>query len=224
MERILSSTSGRYKVLKLLQYLSRLILSLANHKRLTLTPSVRERLRLVIGQCSLQRRILQLGNLYKPLKYLLVVKEGEKTYALNWTLIASAICAIVEDASEDAFTLARLGLIPRRFTELAIYADRAWLVSCLLELRTWTFEKRKVMQRKRLDRLLDQRPASERVTGRSRDLVREEWFLDLDGLRIMCDFGHAVCGVFEIDGVDGIIVACAMSSSVLGLYRFLANP
>ncbi|CCG82975.1 protein of unknown function [Taphrina deformans PYCC 5710] len=222
MEKILVTSSGRYKVLKLIQYISRFILLLATHRRIRVTAHDRSRLQTLISQCSLQRRILQLGNLYKPIKALLHHPERAPV-SKDWRGIASSLSGLVEDVSEDAFTLAQLGWLPRRFAGWAIYADRAWLLGLLLELHGWRADKMDVTRRKRLDRVMDQRPKSEQVRRRQ-ELREEEWWLDLDGVRAMCDAGQAWCDVFEVQVFDGFVVGCALTSSVLGLYRFVAKP
>lgn len=307
MEKILATSLGRYKVLKLIQYLARFCLLLSDHhhhRRLRLSRLNRDRLVRLVRQCSLQRRILQLGNFHGPLKQLLTsswwassssassasssslspwtnLSLGQRARSSAWSSWCSALSGLVEDASEDIFTLAQLGWLPHRFSHVAIYADRAWLVSLLLEFRAWRVAKGQLGVRKRLDRLLDQRvrrqvmvssqpllsdsqsPLSRRQSrglelersknsilveeegpeeemdlyddddggsvlllarATTRDLVREEWWLDLDGVRIMCDAGQAWCDVFEVEIFDGFVVGCALTSSILGLYRFVAKP
>lgn len=224
MERILSTSKGRYKILKLAQYIAKLILVLSNHKRLYLSALYRNKLRILIRQCSLQRRILQLGNLYSPLKVIFLAPTPHQKDPLSWTTLVSAVTGLVEDFSEDAFTLSQLGWLPTRFQQLGVYADRAWLVSVFIELKIWGDAKRAMIKRKRIDRLLDQRPKSERVTGRSQALREEEWWLDLDGVRTMCDAGQAWCDVFDVEAFYGFDVGCALTSAVLGMYKFLVKP
>lgn len=81
-----------------------------------------------------------------------------------------------------------------------------------------------MLKRKRVERLLDQSRKPEQVTARSRALREEEWWLDLDGIRSMCDTGQAWCDVFDVEAFDGFVVGCALTSSVLGLYKFLVRP
>lgn len=224
MERILKTSKGRYKVLKLAQYFAKLIYILSNNKRLRISTLYRDKLRILISQCSMQRRILQLGNLYSPFKELVLATSPQRKEPLTWLSSLSTITGLVEDASEDAFTLAQLGWLPSRFTHFGIYADRAWLVSVIIELKLWGDEKQIMMKRKRVDRLLDQRPKTEQVTGRSQALREEEWWLDLDGVRTMCDAGQAWCDVFDVEAFEGFDVGCALISAILGMYKFLVKP
>lgn len=146
-----------------------------------------------------------------------------KVNKVNWTVLASATAALVEDFSEDAFTLSQLGWLPTRYQRLAIYADRAWLVSLLIELHEWTISKRVIHKRKQIERLLDQRPKTEEITGRALELRQQEWGLDMDGVRIMCDAGQAWCDVFDVEVFDGFVIGCALTSAVLGMYKFVVK-
>lgn len=217
MERILTTASGRYKVLKLAQYIAKFILLQATQKRIRITLSTREKLRVLIGQCSLQRRILQLGNLYSPIKALFTGSENR-----TWHDLISAIAGVTEDVSEDAFTLSQLGWLPSRFASLAVYADRAWLLSVLLDLRIWVIQKHSLVRKKQRARLLDD-SKQEVAKQRKLELTQEEWWLDVHGVKMMCDAGQAYCDVFDVQVFQGFDVYCALTSSVLGMYRFIGR-
>ena len=56
-----------------------------------------------------------------------------------------------------------------------------------------------------------------------RDLARQEYWHDLDGIRLACDFGQAWCDVFDVSLFRGFDTYCGLLSSILGMYRFIAK-
>jgi hypothetical protein len=122
MEQLMATALGRYKAVKLIQYLTKAYL-LQNPK---LSPRRLLQLTALVRGCSLQRRLLQLGNAYKPAKQLFLQLLHGK---FNLHALAEHVAAFCEDASEDLFTLAQLGWLPKRYKGYAVISDRAWLAS-----------------------------------------------------------------------------------------------
>ncbi|BFZ58160.1 hypothetical protein PYCC9005_005221 [Savitreella phatthalungensis] len=144
--------------------------------------------------------------------------------------------SVGEDLSEDLYTLAQLGYLPEWLKGFGVYADRCWLASLVLELDDWLGEKRVMARRRRMNALLSHREA----TRRDQALVQAEFWHDIDGLKICCDMVQAACDVFELGaqatdklasratpaeyGIRDFVTICALTSSVLGMYKFVAKP
>jgi hypothetical protein len=62
-----------------------------------------------------------------------------------------------------------------------------------------------------------------KATLNERELVRQEYWHDLDGVRLACDIGQAWCDVFDVVLFRGFDTYCGLASSCLGVYRFVAK-
>src|SRR5271169_6857633 len=114
-------TEGRDKVVKLLQYTSRLILLLASR------PS--KRLKPFISQMSMTRKVLKLGHGIFPYNELIFNGCATKHDLFR------VIVEFMNDFWDDVYCLSRIGLLrsARLQNWSEIWANRAWMMSILID-------------------------------------------------------------------------------------------
>src|SRR5271169_3473072 len=114
-------TEGRDKVVKLLQYTSRLIVLFPS------TPS--KRLRPFISQMSMTRKVIKLGHGIFP--YVELTKGGLQTFGL-----VRAIVEFLNDFWDDVYCLSRIGFLrsPKLQRWSETWANRAWMMGIIMDL------------------------------------------------------------------------------------------
>jgi Peroxisomal biogenesis factor 11 (PEX11) len=175
-------TEGRDKVVKLLQYSSRLILLLST------TPS--KRLRPFISQMSMTRKVIKLGHGIFP--YMELTKGGLRTF-----MVVRALVEFLNDFWDDVYCLSRIGLLRspkvQRWSEN--WANRSWLTGIIMDIyvlmqkRKATALKLEGSKEKHLEIALE----GERVNGR-KILAVESYWIDVSIAKLLADFGF--CGTF----------------------------
>jgi len=172
-------TEGRDKLVKLLQYTSRLILLLSSR------PS--KRLKPFISQMSMTRKVLKLGHGIFP--YNELVFDGCSTqYDLFRVLVE-----FVNDFWDDVYCLCRIGVFrsPRLQSLSETWANRAWMMSILIDLNGLS-HKRAVLAR-RLDSTRTTQHLSVPASEDPQQILKVDAFwTDLSIIKLLADFGF--CG------------------------------
>lgn len=179
-------TEGRDKVVKLLQYTSRLILLFSS--------SPTRRLRPLISQMSMTRKVLKLGHGIYP--YSELVRERLETFAL-----IRAIVEFVNDFWDDVYCLSRIGFLRgARLQKVSEdWANRAWMTGIVMDLYV-LMQRRRVMalklnsgeEKKHLDVSISLVAPGEPVNVRNK-LKLEAYWLDVSIAKLLADFGF--CGI-----------------------------
>ena len=174
-------TEGRDKVVKLLQYTSRLLLLFPS------TPT--KRLRPFISQMSMTRKVIKLGHGIFP--YVELTNGGLGTFAL-----VRALVEILNDFWDDVYCLSRIGLLRspkvQRWSET--WANRAWMTGIIMDLYV-LMQKRSVMLVKlgtaRNKKYLDVRSGADDHVIREKLSVEAYW-IDVSIAKLLADLGF--CG------------------------------
>jgi Peroxisomal biogenesis factor 11 (PEX11) len=178
-------TEGRDKVVKLLQYTSRLIVLLSS------PPS--KRLRPFISQMSMTRKVLKLGHGIFP--YSELTKGG-----LNRVSLIRAILEIINDFWDDVYCLTRIGLLQSaRLQKVSEdWANRAWMTGIIMDLLV-LMQRREHMkktlattnQKKYLEVGISVLEPDDPTNVREQLRVEAYW-IDISILKLFADFGF--CG------------------------------
>ena len=189
----LLKTEGRDKVVKLLQYTSRLVLLLSS------TPS--KRLRPFISQMSMTRKVLKLGHGIIP--YCELTKGHLKLFAL-----VREVVEFINDFWDDVYCLSRIGVLksPRVQRISEEWANRAWMIGIIMDLHVLL--KRRKATREALTvndgtyfsagLLLPQQPQESEKTRKK--LLGEAYWIDVSILKLLADFGF--CGLSLVNIVN----------------------
>ena len=181
-----------------------------------------------------------------------ILARPSRVESFRWLLVK--VLALGEDLSEDIYTLAQLGYLPQWLTAAGAYADRCWFLSLILDLHDWTREKRLLLRRRKMNALLAHREQTRRdevVDTAEFWLDLDGVKICCDLVQATCDvfeFGSAASAVAAtttttaassaVDtalqktmkiappgyGVRDFVTMCALTSSVLGIYKFVAKP
>ena len=172
-------TEGRDKVVKLLQYTSRLILLLSS------APS--KRLRPFISQMSMTRKVIKLGHGVFP--YL----EFTQGRIPNFALIR-AIVEFINDFWDDVYCLSRIGLLRgKKLQEVSeIWANRAWMLGIIMDLQV--LMGRKSAMAKKLNavdkkKLLAVGVLENQEQKMKRELQTESYWIDISIVKLLTDLG-----------------------------------
>jgi len=182
-------TEGRDKVVKLLQYTSRLILLLSS------APS--KRLRPFISQMSMTRKVLKLGHAIFP--YLELTQER-----IPKLVLIRAVVEIINDFWDDVYCLSRIGLLrsQRLQTVSEVWANRAWMMGIIMDLHV-LMERRSTMTKKlgAVDekKLLAVGVLENQEQQMRRKLLTEAYWIDISIVKLLADFGF--CCTFP-DGLS----------------------
>lgn len=129
---VLLVTEGRDKIVKLLQYTSRLIVLFPS------APS--KRLRPFISQMSLTRKVIKLGHGIFPY---IELRKGP----LRTLVLVRAVVEFLNDFWDDVYCLSRIGFLKspkiQRWSET--WANRAWMMGIIMDLHA-IMQRRKVMK------------------------------------------------------------------------------
>jgi Peroxisomal biogenesis factor 11 (PEX11) len=174
-------TEGRDKVVKLLQYTSRLIVLLPS------TPS--KRLRPFISQMSMTRKVIKLGHGIFP--YVELTKGGLQTFAL-----VRAIVEILNDFWDDVYCLSRIGFLrsPKLQRWSENWANRAWMMGIIMDL--YVLKQKRDVTKMKLEtipekKFLDVKGPSleeDRVKAREK-LSIEAYWIDISIVKLLADLG-----------------------------------
>jgi hypothetical protein len=172
-------------VVKLLQYTSRLIL--------LFSASPSKRLRPLISQMSMTRKVLKLGHGIFP--YSELTKERLETFAL-----IRAIVEFVNDFWDDVYCLSRIGFLRGAKLQKVSedWANRAWMTGIVMDLYV-LMQRRRVMAAK-LDSAKEKRhldislsvPGTDDPVKIQHKLELEAYWLDVSIVKLLADFGF--CG------------------------------
>ena len=174
-------TEGRDKVVKLLQYTSRLLLLLPS--------SPTKRLRPFISQMSMTRKVIKLGHGIFP--YVELTKGGLQTFAL-----VHALVEMLNDFWDDVYCLSRIGLLRspkvQRWSET--WANRAWMTGIIMDLYV-LMERRSAMRVKlettRSKKYLDVGSGGDEHVVQEKLSVEAYW-IDVSIAKLLADLGF--CG------------------------------
>jgi len=183
---VLLLTEGRDKVVKLLQYASRLLLLLS------VAPT--KRLRPFISQMSMTRKVIKLGHGIYP-----YLELGQK---LETLARIRAWIEFVNDFWDDVYCLSRIGVIRnaaiQRLSE--DWANRAWMLGILMDLHA-LLEKRATLRQSTVPAV---HGASLKVQLQVNDVQKtgvnlqtELFWLDVSIAKLLADFGF--CGMSMSD-------------------------
>jgi hypothetical protein len=174
-------TEGRDKVVKLLQYTSRLILLLSS------SPS--KRLRPFISQMSMTRKVLKLGHGVFPSAEL---KTGVKGVDL-----LRAWIEIVNDFWDDVYCLSRIGLLRSKKVEgwSEIWANRAWMMGIIMDLQVLLQRKTAMAEKLRREEKQVLQVGGVKVDSREKLRVEAFW-INVSILKLMVDFGFCCTSLF----------------------------
>jgi hypothetical protein len=166
-------TEGRDKVVKLLQYTSRLIVLLSS------SPS--KRLRPFISQMSMTRKVLKLGHGVFP--------YSELTGGVKGIVLLRAIVEIVNDFWDDVYCLSRIGLLKSKRMEgwSEIWANRAWMMGIIMDLQV-LLQRNSAMAAKMKVEREKYLKVGEIKDGRGKLRVEAFW-IDVSILKLLMDFG-----------------------------------
>ena len=173
-------TEGRDKVVKLIQYTSRL---------LVLFPFIpSKRLRPLISQMSMTRKVIKLGHGIYP--YVELTKGGLRTFAL-----VREIVEILNDFWDDVYCLSRIGFLrSRKLQQLSeAWANRAWMIGIIMDLYV-LMQKRNVVKAK-----LETAPKTFLEVGGAtsekdqaisqKKLSTEAYWIDVSTVKLLADLG-----------------------------------
>jgi hypothetical protein len=174
-------TEGRDKVVKLLQYTSRLIL--------LFSPTHIKRLKPFISQMSMTRKVLKLGHGVFP--YYECTQMGIGRYEL-----VRAVVEFINDFWDDVYCLSRIGFLRSAKVQYLseIWANRAWMTGIVMDLHV-LMEKRTKMMKKIKDsqgRFLNVPGMAEKDMA-SQKLGIEAFWIDISILKLLADLGF--CGI-----------------------------
>jgi hypothetical protein len=174
-------TEGRDKVVKLLQYTSRLIVLLSS------SPS--KRLRPFISQMSMTRKVLKLGHGVFP--------YSELTGGVKGLILLRAIVEIVNDFWDDVYCLSRIGLLKSKRLEgwSEIWANRAWMMGIIMDLQVLLQRKSAMASKLKVEREKKYLEVGGMKDGRGKLRVEAFW-IDLSILKLLMDFGF--CCIFLV--------------------------
>jgi Peroxisomal biogenesis factor 11 (PEX11) len=175
-------TEGKDKVIKLMQYSSRLILLLSS------APS--KRLRPFISQMSMTRKVIKLGHGIFP--YMELSKGGLRTLAM-----IRAIVEFINDFWDDVYCLSRIGFLKSaRLQHVSEeWANRSWMTGTLIDL--WGLWGRRRAMKVKLDSSFERKFLDVSSEGEDRALERtklltEAYWIDVSILKLFMDLGF--CG------------------------------
>ena len=182
-------TEGRDKVVKLLQYTSRLLLLLPS--------SPTKRLRPFISQMSMTRKVIKLGHGIFP--YVELTKGGLRTFAL-----VRALVEILNDFWDDVYCLSRIGLLRspkvQRWSET--WANRAWMTGIIMDVYVLIQRRsatRRTMETAQNKKFLDVgSSANDRLVRKK--LSVEAYWIDVSIAKLLADLGF--CGASFNDLTD----------------------
>ncbi len=172
-------TEGRDKVVKLLQYTSRLILLLSS------SPS--KRLRPFISQMSMTRKVLKLGHGVFPYQEL-----TQKPITKN--AFIRAVVEFINDFWDDVYCLSRIGFLrSKRLQDISeIWANRAWMMGIIMDLRV-LMERRSTMAKKLKEadekKLLGVGILENQEQKMKRKLLTDAYWIDVSIVKLLADLG-----------------------------------
>ena len=177
-------TEGRDKVVKLLQYTSRLILLLSS------APS--KRLRPFISQMSMTRKVLKLGHGVFP--YLELTQGRIPKFVL-----IRAIVEIINDFWDDVYCLSRIGLLrSKRLQEVSeIWANRAWMMGIIMDFHVMMGRKSTMAKKLKAadeNELLGVGVLETPEQNMKRVLQSEAYWIDVSIWKLLADLGF--CCIF----------------------------
>lgn len=193
-------TEGRDKVVKLLQYTSRLLL--------LLPPSPTKRLRPFISQMSMTRKVIKLGHGIFP--YVELVNGGLRTFAL-----VRALVEILNDFWDDLYCLSRIGLLKspklQRWSET--WANRSWMTGIIMDL--YVLMERRTAVRVKLETARNKNyldvgsGVNNHVVGEK--LSTEAYWIDISIAKLLADLGFcgAACNYLTDYSDRCILFECA---------------
>ena len=175
-------TDGKDKVIKLLQYGSRLILLLSS------APS--NRLRPFISQMSMTRKVIKLGHGIFP--YMELSDGGLGTFAL-----IRAIVEFKNDFWDDVYCLSRIGFLksPKLQRVSEDWANRSWMTGIVMDLLLLWGKRRAI--KVKLDSSLKKGflgvPSGGDDHALMRKLLSEAYWIDVSIVKLLMDLGF--CGL-----------------------------
>jgi Peroxisomal biogenesis factor 11 (PEX11) len=177
-------TEGRDKVVKLLQYTSRLILLLSS--------SPAKRLRPLISQMSMTRKVLKLGHGVFPFQEL---TQGP----ISKTVFVRAVVEFMNDFWDDVYCLSRIGFLrSKRLQDVSeIWANRAWMMGIMMDLHV-LMERRSAMARKLKE--ADEKKSlgigvlENQEQKMKRKLLTDAYWIDVSTVKLLADLGF--CCIF----------------------------
>jgi hypothetical protein len=177
-------TEGRDKIVKLLQYTSRLILLVSS------VPS--KRLRPFISQMSMTRKVLKLGHGIYPYSVLL-------TEPLRPLAFIRVFVEILNDFWDDVYCLSRIGFLRsakvQRWSET--WANRAWMTGIVIDLlgllKKRTAMKQAAEENKNLEVGVLVLKTDDREIVREKMRVDAYWN-DMSIIKLFADLGF--CGIY----------------------------
>ncbi|KAI9335948.1 hypothetical protein BDR26DRAFT_897289 [Obelidium mucronatum] len=126
--KVLLLNDGRDKTLKVIQYVSKVLLwsSLLTHVSTKNShPSIQKALQTLIPHLSIARKLVRLGNFFAPLEFL-VTTPPTLSNGFAFSLLSN-VNALWTSLADDSVTLAKVGIWEQR-EWMQTWADRLWLV------------------------------------------------------------------------------------------------
>jgi Peroxisomal biogenesis factor 11 (PEX11) len=218
INNVLLVTDGRDKIVKLLQYSSRLILLLSTRPTKRLKP--------FISEMSMTRKVLKLGHGIFPYNELVFGGCSTKHDLLR------VIVEFINDFWDDVYCLSRIGVFRSAKLQLLseTWANRAWMMSILIDLNA-AMKKRAVIAEE-LEPTLSAPVLNVPGTEDSIEKLKVDAFwADISIVKLLADFGF--CGVvfvevadvaidvFQLEVHDGYQTCLGLASGVLRYCRFL---
>ena len=183
-------TEGRDKVVKLLQYTSRLILLLSTTHAKRLKP--------FISQMSMTRKVLKLGHGILP--YGELKRKGLRGYDL-----IRAVVEFLNDFWDDVYCLSRIGLLrgPRLQLWSETWANRAWMMGIIMDLQVLMQKRTKLATRsKNVPGLFLSVPGLQEKADNDLSLEKlraEVFWIDVSILKLLADLAFCCtsCRLFR---------------------------
>ncbi|KAI8909065.1 peroxisomal biogenesis factor 11 [Gorgonomyces haynaldii] len=218
--KILQLNDGRDKILKVLQYTSKVLLW-AYLKKGTLHDKSSK----LASQLSITRKCIRLFHWLEPIQEIIDIagdfsidpKLTRHAQSVKLLQPLSAINGIVNDLSDDIICIGKIGLLDKQWvTKATPISDRCWFISIFLDVNEAVYGLRVAEEKLKL----------EKDPKKQKQIADKIYYQKVSLTKLMCDFIFCFIDVFQLgDKVnEGYQTVSGLCAALLGTYKlFLKN-
>ena len=207
LRKILLLTDGRDKLMKVVQYGSKLLL----WKIFVSENNVNKRLGSLSTQFSITRKILRLGHFMEPFNdSLSIIKDP--VFLDTQQRLAPLNCALsfINDLVDDGICLSKIGVMDKSWTQrLTYYSDRLWYSTIFIDIHS------NIMGMLELFKKRDDEKSMELKNQISYKIFMQQISL----YKLLADFAFCSVDVFDLQVSPGVQHLSGFIAALLGTFK-----
>lgn len=228
LQKILSTTDGKDKLLKIAQYLSKTYL-------LTSLPTLT--LPTFVSQVSLARKVIRLGHgvggmtdlveLYPRMKFVFLNKTSVEDSQSVFLEVANAAIGVVNDFVDDYICMGKIGVFKNkeRVKRMSVLSDRLWYTTIYLDVHdnhnAIKLNQTQLYQNQALLALLNDKEKSD-LLEKIKKCEKKLFMLNVGRMKLLVDWIFCSYDVFLMEDRGfpiQIQVVSGLIASLLGTYK-----